>query len=153
MVNKFFEFESVFYNATKIVSYTPFGACYCRHCFETNYRAYYNKKVEFVGGTKLELKSKEFIVPKYIYENTKVKFLCFTYNKKKKVLNPVWKVLEDENWIEVIKNELGIEEVSDACVANWLAQKTNTEKLYDAVYKRAKILTDSVNEVMSCMED
>lgn len=153
MVNKFFEFESVFYDVTKIVSYTPFGACYYRRCYETDYHVYYAKKVEFVGGKKLELKSKEFIVPKYIYENTKVKFLCFTYNKKKKVLNPVWKVLEDENWIEVIKNELGIEEVSDACVANWLAQKTNTEKLYDAVYKRAKILTDSMNEVMPCMED
>lgn len=153
MVNKFFEFEGIFYDATKIVSYIPFGAYYYRRGLEINYHVCYINEVEFVGGKKLKLESKEFMVPKYIYENTKVKFLCFTYNRKKKVLNPIWKVLEDENWIEVIKNELGIEDIDNACVANWLAQKTNTEKLYDAVYKRAKILTDSMNEVGFCMED
>lgn len=153
MVNKFFAFEGVFYDATKIVSYTPFSAYYCKQRYGTDYYVCYINEVEFVGGKKLKLESKEFMVPKYIYENTKVKFLCFTYNKKKKVLNPIWKVLEDENWIEVIKNELGIEDIDNACVANWLAQKTNTGKLYDAVYKRSKILTDSMNEVGFCTED
>ena len=84
------------------------------HSFCDDYYVYFYKKLQFMGDVKLELKSEEFKVPKYIEsdEFETVKFLWFTFKRRKKIINPAWEIIaKDKNnplsWEAIVAKEAG----------------------------------------------
>lgn len=155
MNKNFFYFEGTYYDFNKLVTYTSLSPWYYRIHGSDDYYVYYYKRLQFMGDIKLELKSKEFKVPKYIEsdEFETVKFLWFTFKRHKKIINPVWEIIADDKthpllWEEIVAKETGkdVKDVTNLDLCEYLAEKTGTTEMYQKILKRAKILTEIMNE-------
>ena len=151
----FFYFEGTYYDFNKLVTYTILSPWYYHIRGSDDYYMYYYKNLQFTGNIKLELKSKEFKVPKYIEsdEFETVKFLWFTFKRRKKIINPVWEIIINDKahplfWKEIVAKEAGkdIEDVTNIDLCKYLAEKTGTTEMYQEILKRAKALTENMNE-------
>lgn len=154
MFENFFEFEGKYYNLDKLISYSKLQAHYYKERYEDCYHVYYYKDLVFCDNVKLCLKTEEFCVPKYIKTDKiqKVKFLFFTFNKKEKIINPIYEIIENKSWIEAIKKETKNDNPDNIVISKWLAKKTNTEKIFDDIYYRCKILVERIEEKMKGVE-
>jgi hypothetical protein len=155
MDKNFFYFEGTYYDFNKLVTYTSLSPWYYRIHGSDDYYVYYYKRLQFMGDIKLELKSKEFKVPKYIEsdEFETVKFLWFTFKRRKKIINPAWEIIADDKthpllWEEIIAKETGkdVKDVTNLDLCEHMAEKTGTTEMYQKILKRAKILTEIMNE-------
>lgn len=156
MDKNFFYFEGTYYDFNKLVTYTSLSPWYYRIHGSDDYYVYYYKRLQFMGDIKLELKSKEFKVPKYIEsdEFETVKFLWFTFKRRKKIINPVWEIIAEDDkihpllWEEIVAKETGkdIKDVTNLDLCEHMAEKTGTTEMYQKILKRAKILTEIMNE-------
>lgn len=154
MFGNFFEFEGKYYNLDKLISYSLLMPHYYKNKFEDCYHVYYYKDLVFCDNVKLCLKTEEFCVPKYIETGKiqKVKFLFFTFNKKEKIINPIYEIIENKSWIEAIKKETKNDNTDNIVISKWLAKKTNTEKIFEDIYFRSKILKERIEEKMKGVE-
>ena len=151
----FFYFEGTYYDFNKLVTYTILSPWYYHIRGSDDYYVYFYKKLQFMGDVKLELKSEEFKVPKYIEsdEFETVKFLWFTFKRRKKIINPAWEIIaKDKNnplsWEAIVAKEAGkdVKDVTNLDLCKYVAEKTETTEMYQKILKRAKILTEIMNE-------
>lgn len=155
MDKNFFYFEGAYYDFNKLVTYTPLDSWYYHIRGSDDYYVYFYKKLQFMGNIKLELKSKEFNVSKYIDsdEFETVKFLWFTFKRRKKIINPVWEIFANTKahpqiWEEIVAKETGkdIKDVTNIDWCEYLAEKTGNTEMYQEILKRATLLTENMNE-------
>lgn len=155
MDKNFFYFEGAYYDGNKLVTYTILSPWYYRIHGSDDYYVYYYKKLQFIDNFKLELKSEEFKVPKYIEsdEFETVKFLWFTFKRRKKIINPVWEIFANDKayplmWETIVAKETGkdVKDVTNIDLCEYLAEKTGTTEMYQKILKRAKGLTENMNE-------
>lgn len=155
MDKNFFYFEGTYYDFNKLVTYTTLAPWYYHIRGSDDYYMYYYKKLQFMGDVKLELKSEEFKIPKYIEsdEFETVKFLWFTFKRRKKIINPIWEVVVNDKahplmWEEIVAKEAGkdVKDVTNLDLCKYVAEKTETTEMYQKILKRAKALTEIMNE-------
>lgn len=154
MFENFFEFEGKYYNLDKLISYSKLQAHYYKERYEDCYHVYYYKKLVFCDDVEIYLKSEEFCVPKYIETGKiqKVNFFFFTFNRKEKIINPIYEIIENKNWIEAIEKETKNDNPDNIVISKWLAKKTNTEEIFEDIYFRSKKLVERIEEKMKGVE-
>lgn len=148
----FFEFEGKCYNIAKLISYnllTPYF--YKGDNLEEGFWCYYKKELKFLGDEKLELKSDEFFVPKYIWTGKTKKFLFF-FTIKETTINPVWEMLDNKSWVKKFKEEEN-KEFDNISFSRWFSVKTKTEKLFDEIYYKCTILKERVDKTIGSEND
>lgn len=155
MDKNFFYFEGTYYDFNKLVTYTILAPWFYHIRGSDDFYVYYFKKLQFEGDIKLELKSEEFKVPKYIKldEVETVKFLWFTFKRRKKIINPVWELLANDKahpamWEAIVAKETGkdVKDVTNIDLCEYVAEKTETTEMYQKILERAKNLTEIMNE-------
>ena len=155
MFGNFFEFEGKYYNLDKLISYSKLTTSYYKHIYEDCFYVYYHKELVFFENVKLCLKSEEFCVPKYIETGKiqKVKFLFFTFNKKEEIINPIYEIIENKSWVEAIEKETKNDNPDNIVISKWFAEKTNTEKMFEEIYYRCKILKERIDKTFKGVKE
>lgn len=147
MKENYFEFDGKCYNITKLVSYTVLTPYfYESHSFEDGFLCYYKKRLNFIGGEYLELKSDEFFVPKYIHTGKTKKFLLF-FTIKEITINPVWEMIDNKCWVKKFEEEEN-KEYDNISFSRWFSVKTKTEKLFDEIYYKCTILKERMDKTI-----